>query len=114
MKLHFTLSGRVLNICVKSEPKNQAKASKKVEYGRHPPHIQKPSLLLTKNTRARGSCACAPTRDHHSTSLMPPAKSCWSDGVKCKLDLRAGNVGSGAVCMYYLHLSDVVIEAQCC
>lgn len=23
-------------------------------------------------------------------------------------------VGSGAVCMYYLHLSDVVIEAQCC
>uniref|UniRef100_A0A3B5KA61 Uncharacterized protein n=1 Tax=Takifugu rubripes TaxID=31033 RepID=A0A3B5KA61_TAKRU len=29
---------------------------------------------------------------------------------KCKLDLRAGNVGSGAVCMYYLHLSDMVIE----
>ena len=23
-------------------------------------------------------------------------------------------VASGAVCMYYLHLSDVVIEAQCC
>lgn len=23
-------------------------------------------------------------------------------------------VGSGAVCMYYLHLSDVVIEARCC
>lgn len=60
VKLHFTLSGRVLNICVKSEPKNQAKASKKVECGRRPPHVRKPSLLRPKNTRARGS-----------TSLMP-------------------------------------------